>query len=225
MSSLTNGLTSIPYRARYKAFFHGSRSDLQDTLINLVKKINVLEAEFFFHSIESQRISEESFAQRDNADFSSKQSTAKSAPQVITSTSQTSSHDECHVTLRADPLLSLRIYSSRDIQDSIEVTFDVDSMVPIETSIDHLFFEPAKIFFPTIKSIYNFLGEPKVTVHKSDRHSAILENNQWLRDHRQEYSGQWVALKNGKLLASANSAKELLHQVNATEDTLLTAVY
>jgi hypothetical protein len=186
-NGLGNGLTSIPYRARYKAFFHGSQAELQDTLSNIAKKINVLEVEFFFHLTEP--------------------------------------YYESTVTLRADPLLSLRIYWPADVQDAIEVTFDVDSMVPVETSIDHLFFEPAKIFLPTIKSIYNFLGEPKVTVHKSDRHSDILENNQWLRDHRQEYSGQWVALKNGKLLASANSAKELLHQVNATEDTLLTAVY
>jgi hypothetical protein len=36
-------------------------------------------------------MSEKSFAQRDNADFSPKQSTAKSASQAITSNSQTSS--------------------------------------------------------------------------------------------------------------------------------------
>lgn len=35
----------------------------------------------------------------------------------------------------------------------------------------------------------------------------------WIRDHAQEYRGQWVALDNGQLLATAASLRELLDQV------------
>jgi len=35
----------------------------------------------------------------------------------------------------------------------------------------------------------------------------------WIRDHAQEYRGQWVALDNGQLLATAASLRELLDHV------------
>ena len=38
----------------------------------------------------------------------------------------------------------------------------------------------------------------------------------WLREHRAEYAGQWVALHEGHLLASARSAEELFSAVDRT---------
>ena len=36
---------------------------------------------------------------------------------------------------------------------------------------------------------------------------------QWIRDHAQDYRGQWVALDKGELLAAAASLRELLDHV------------
>jgi len=36
---------------------------------------------------------------------------------------------------------------------------------------------------------------------------------QWIRDHAQDYRGQWVAVNNGQLLAAATSLRELLDHV------------
>lgn len=36
-------------------------------------------------------------------------------------------------------------------------------------------------------------------------------DRQWLADHRDEYAGQWVALKNGRLISHGANAKEV-HQ-------------
>ena len=121
--------------------------------------------------------------------------------------------------------LSLLAYWSVDSENLIEITFDLDSPIPVNGSIDHLFFEPAKKFLPTIYLVYNFLSKPTVTVSKSTHHEDILKNQKWLVDHHQEYSGRWVAIKNGELVADAISAKELLAQVDSTDNTLLTAVY
>lgn len=40
-----------------------------------------------------------------------------------------------------------------------------------------------------------------------DEHEA---DQQWLHDHHQEYAGQWVALKDGQLLAHGPLLKEVL---------------
>ena len=50
---------------------------------------------------------------------------------------------------------------------------------------------------------------------------------QWLKDHRQEYSGEWVALLRGELLGSAPTLKGLIQKVGNPKDTqiLVTQVY
>jgi hypothetical protein len=57
-------------------------------------------------------MSEKSFAQRDNADFSSKQSAAKSASQAIASTSQTSSDADSSSLHQSKHNVALRIFKS-----------------------------------------------------------------------------------------------------------------
>jgi len=34
-------------------------------------------------------------------------------------------------------------------------------------------------------------------------------DRQWLADHRDEYAGQWVAIKDGQLISSGSNAKEV----------------
>jgi len=51
-------------------------------------------------------------------------------------------------------------------------------------------------------------------------------DRQWLADHRDEYAGQWVAIKNGQLISHGSDAKEV-HQaarVGGHLDALLVLV-
>jgi len=43
----------------------------------------------------------------------------------------------------------------------------------------------------------------------SNRATSIRANNQWLTDHQDEYVGEWVALRDGELLAHAKTIKEI----------------
>ena len=55
----------------------------------------------------------------------------------------------------------------------------------------------------------------------------IAKNMYWLIEHREEYRGRWVALKDGKLLASARAFQDLKQQVGPLKysDILVTRVY
>jgi hypothetical protein len=45
----------------------------------------------------------------------------------------------------------------------------------------------------------------------SDSLRDFTDDRQWLADHRDEYAGQWVALKFGRLVSHGKNAKEV-HQ-------------
>jgi hypothetical protein len=132
---------------------------------------------------------------------------------------------ELEAVLNEDLEFSLLVYWSDDSQSPIEVTFDLDSPAPIEIQIDDQFLNPAQTHFPNVRLVYNFLDRPKVTVHKSENPLNVFKNQQWIKTHRQEYKGRWVALREGELLADANSANELLQKVSASDKTLLTVIY
>jgi hypothetical protein len=132
---------------------------------------------------------------------------------------------ELEAVLNEDLEFLLLIYWSNNTQKPIEVTFDLDSPAPIEMPIDDQFLNPSKIYFPNMRLIYNFLDRPKVTVHKSENRLNVLKNQQWIKTHRQEYKGRWVALQDGELLADTNSVDELLQQVSSPENTLLTVIF
>lgn len=55
-----------------------------------------------------------------------------------------------------------------------------------------------------------------VPVTKTSRKQDIDRtlDYQWIRDHAQEYRGQWIALDNGQLLAAAVSLRALLNRIN-----------
>jgi hypothetical protein len=54
-----------------------------------------------------------------------------------------------------------------------------------------------------------------VPVTKLSRRQDIdrAPDYQWIRDHAQDYRGQWVALDNGQLLGAATSLRELLERI------------
>jgi len=69
------------------------------------------------------------------------------------------------------------------------------------------------------------LAPPKVTVDKRPLNRDTEVNQDWVRQHRNQYRGQWVALCNGHLLASANSINQLIEQLSDKKGVFLTAIY
>jgi Family of unknown function (DUF5678) len=67
---------------------------------------------------------------------------------------------------------------------------------------------------PIITRLRKMLAVPITkTSRKRDIDRAL--DYQWIRDHAQEYRGQWVALYNGELLGAATSLRELLDRVKS----------
>lgn len=78
--------------------------------------------------------------------------------------------------------------------------------------------------FPEDEEIQKYalvLAPPKVISYKS---SAIStgKNQSWIKEHWREYKGQWVALKNGELLGTAQTMKDLINKVGKSKDILMT---
>jgi hypothetical protein len=46
----------------------------------------------------------------------------------------------------------------------------------------------------------------------------------WIREHGAAYVGQWVALRDDELVASAHSFTELRRQLTSLDDVLLTVI-
>lgn len=67
---------------------------------------------------------------------------------------------------------------------------------------------------PAIARLRNLIAAP-MTRASQKRDTDRASDFDWIRKHAQEYSGQWVALLNGQLLASAVSLRDLLGQVNS----------
>src|SRR5262249_820787 len=65
---------------------------------------------------------------------------------------------------------------------------------------------------PIIMRLRNTLPVP-VTKTRQKRDIDRALDYQWIRDHSQDYRGQWVALDKGELLAAAASLRQLLDRV------------
>jgi len=66
------------------------------------------------------------------------------------------------------------------------------------------------------------LAPPTVTRASRPHTAAVQANRAWLRAHRQAYAGQWIALRDGHLLAAAPSFDALVARVHETHDVLMT---
>jgi hypothetical protein len=69
------------------------------------------------------------------------------------------------------------------------------------------------------------LGQPKVISKSLPPDSTLKANRDWLLKNRNFYRGKWVAVRDGKLLGTAQSLSELIQQIGNTKDALLTMVY
>lgn len=78
-----------------------------------------------------------------------------------------------------------------------------------------------------IQKYVQILAPAKIKPDNSSPQPEGAKDIQWLKEHRQEYSGQWVALLHGELLGAAPTLKELTRQVGSPKGTamLVTRVY
>ena len=68
------------------------------------------------------------------------------------------------------------------------------------------------------------LAPPKVVESNLPPNPSVRANRDWLKEHRQEYQGRWIALRSGVLAGVANSLDELVGQVGETQGVLLTKI-
>ncbi len=56
---------------------------------------------------------------------------------------------------------------------------------------------------------------------------GVAKNNQWLKEHRDEYQGMWVALRDGNMLAFGRTMQDVKNQVGSLKNSriLVTKVY
>ncbi len=68
---------------------------------------------------------------------------------------------------------------------------------------------------------------PRVVPSTPERRQRVLADNQWIRQHRDEYKNRWVGIRNGELVAEAGSLKELIELVgdDNNKDVLITPIY
>lgn len=72
-----------------------------------------------------------------------------------------------------------------------------------------------------LREILNALSEKEQRVEAARElaRAASLRDfsadRQWLKDHRDEYAGQWVALKDGRLISHSPNAKEVFAATDA----------
>ncbi|MFB0536972.1 MAG: hypothetical protein ACETWR_18560 [Anaerolineae bacterium] len=69
------------------------------------------------------------------------------------------------------------------------------------------------------------LAPPRVVRTDIPPVPSLQANQAWLRAHGDEYRGQWVALRDGILLAAAATARQLQACLESTDDALITKVF
>jgi hypothetical protein len=82
--------------------------------------------------------------------------------------------------------------------------------------------------FPNDEQIQKYarvLAPPRILSKEAPPRSDLKANRDWLKAHRNEYQGQWVALHDGELLGAAHSLGELKDQIDNTEEIFFTKVY
>lgn len=75
-----------------------------------------------------------------------------------------------------------------------------------------------------LQKMSNLLGPPQVVKTNLPPVSSLKANREWMQAHADEYRGQWVALREGKLVANAPMARGLKDQVEDLEGLLITKV-
>jgi hypothetical protein len=77
---------------------------------------------------------------------------------------------------------------------------------------------------PELQKYAHILAPPRVIRSNVPPTSSVRANRDWLKAHRKDYEGHWVALRNGELVGCADSLDTLMEHVNETDGVLLTKV-
>jgi putative addiction module CopG family antidote len=79
--------------------------------------------------------------------------------------------------------------------------------------------------YEELRKYARVLAPPTVTQVGQIQTPSIRASRQWLRAHGQDYIGQWVAVRDGKLLYASPSFDELSAHVDEAENTFITQVH
>jgi hypothetical protein len=78
---------------------------------------------------------------------------------------------------------------------------------------------------PALRRMYQFLRAPQVLNADLPPVPSLKANRHWMQTHATKYRGQWVALKDGGLVASAPTVYELKARVGDLEDHFITRIF
>jgi hypothetical protein len=82
--------------------------------------------------------------------------------------------------------------------------------------------------YPThleLEKMARVLAPPRVVRTDIPPVPSLRANQEWLRVHGDEYRGQWVALRDGVLMAAAATARQLRAYLESTGNVLITKVF
>ena len=75
-----------------------------------------------------------------------------------------------------------------------------------------------------LRTALQVLAPQAAIAHRQPADPSVAENHDWLKAHRGQYRGQWVALHHGKLLASADLLEDLTTRFGIDPEILYTRV-
>ena len=68
------------------------------------------------------------------------------------------------------------------------------------------------------------LSPPQIVKTNIPPDPSVRENQAWLCANADEFRGQWVAIKNGKLIAVAQTAREIKSKIRSNDNVMITQV-
>jgi len=76
-----------------------------------------------------------------------------------------------------------------------------------------------------LQKMARILAPPRIVRTHVPPDPSVRANAEWLRTHVNEYKGQWVALRDGSMVAFAPTARELKECLDSTEGLMVTRVF
>jgi len=97
-------------------------------------------------------------------------------------------------------------------------------MAGTPTAAQHVYTEGIKYHADNseIKEYARLFAPSRSTTRTLPPNPTLQANREWLKANRGKHRGQWIAVRNGELLATASSLEELTRRVGDTTNVLLT---
>ena len=76
-----------------------------------------------------------------------------------------------------------------------------------------------------LRKMAHVLAPPRVVNADIPPTPSVRPNQAWLRNHADEYKGQWVALQEGTLLATGATAREVWDCLESPDGVMLTKMF